>query len=125
MSGASWTSNSSRSNPIVGDTIAETVSRSPLGDRLIAVACRFYGADPLSIKSKRRRGNVSKVRWAVTHALFHDAHWQKVDIAELLQQDHTAVGYALDKAEQLRRTDEVFWDLTKRLYNEIHIDTPV
>lgn len=85
------------------------------------MAATFYDVDPAAMTNpNRRNGRISKARWAVAHALVNYAHWNNGAAAVELKQDHSAITYALRRASELRQTDELFWDLTKRLYREVH-----
>lgn len=98
-----------------------------LGARLISRIEEYYDIPCGSVCDERRRnGNISKARWAVSHVLVIDAGWVQPRVAKLMGKDHKAVAYGLKQAKLLLRQDPLFFEAVRILQEEIspHVGNP-
>lgn len=95
-------------------------ARRELGSRLIAYAERWFDIPEGSIQNpKRRNGNISKARWAVSHVLSEDAGFSEPKIATLFDCNASSINTGKKRALELLRSDPVFFEGVKRLRAEI------
>jgi chromosomal replication initiation ATPase DnaA len=100
---------------------AASERRGPPGPRLISFAERWFDIPSGSISNpKRKGGNISRARFAVAHVLNSECGYSYPRIADLFNlQDHGGVLRGARKAEQLLRSDEIFFNGVKLLKAEI------
>lgn len=91
-----------------------------LGARLISRIENYYDLPLGAICDPRRRnGNISKARWAVSHVLVSEAGWTQPRVARSFNQTHKAIAYGMRQARLLMRSDPLFFEAVRILQEEI------
>lgn len=95
-------------------------ARRELGSRLVTFAERWFDIPRGSIQDpKRRNGDISKARWALSHVLSQNAGWSEPKIAKLFFCNPSSINTGKRRAQGLLRADVVFFDAVERLQREI------
>lgn len=93
---------------------------SPPEALLTSATLEFFNIGGIyDLTGTSRAQNLVRARWALAYILFHHVGWQQYRVARFLNMHRSSIVHALERAEQLRKTDELFYESLQYLERSI------
>jgi len=96
-----------------GMTSTETPAQA--GVFVVSAVCQRFRLSEADLYSQRRLPMLVRARWLVEYLMIERYGWSQPRVGKLLGLHHTSVLHGYRRAQELRRTDQTFYEHIEEL----------